>query len=379
MGDIHLRDTQYATSQRSGDFASAFGRAITAAKAAGADCICCCGDNFDVSRPSAKAISQMMLADAHLRDLKLPMFTITGNHDYSSPTWLRTLFPGRGSNDFGIIPTDGQTFDFRGIKIVGIPPYTAKTFREKQAEIEILTRDADVVLYHGFVTGIVETFVGDKHPLDVADLPVSQNTKALLLGDIHIQGYVTRDRPGGGQTLIGYPGSLEMCSKSEPTEKSIPMIRVSKVAATIDNNVPLTIRPHFARVVRTPEDLDKLIAEVTPVADQYPVVLVEFDRSLPHTVTRLHGVLDPQRCVIRCYALPTENFHATRTEHGPADEQQLGMEHFVTKRFDGDAEVELLDVALALLVRGDKDANNIVSDFVQKRMDSMAIREEEAV
>lgn len=378
MGDIHLRDTQYATSQRSGDFFAALERAVHAADKAGADCICCCGDNFDVSRPSAKTIGQMMQVDQMLRAKRLTMFAITGNHDYSAPTWLSTLFPGRGPDDVGVVPIDGRTVDFRGFRITGIPPYTAKTFREKQAEIEILTRDADVVLYHGFVTGIVDAFVGDKHPLDVADLPVSKNTKALLLGDIHVQGYTSRDRPGGGKTLTGYPGSLEMCSKSEPTEKSVPMIRVSKTEAVVEKLVPLRIRPHFARTVRTPEDLDKLIAEVAPVADQHPVVLVEFDRSLPHTVTRLHGVLDPQRCVIRCYALPAENFQTARVEWEPDGSAQLDMAHFVTKRFDGGEEVELLDVALALLTRGDKDANNIVSEFVQKRMDSMEIREDVA-
>ena len=374
IGDVHLRDTQYATAQRGLDFFEAFKRAVKAAKQAGADCIVCTGDNFDMARPSAKVIGQLMQVDGLLKQLGLLMFTITGNHDYSSPSWLSTLFPGATqAHDSGVVPIDGESVEFKGFRITGIPPYTARTFAEKTSEIENLTRHSDVVLYHGFVTGIVPAYTGDKTVLDVKDLPVSSHNKAILLGDIHVQGFIKRDRPGGGDVLIGYPGSLEMCSKSESIKKTIPMIRVTKESATVENYVPLEIRPFISKVVKTEEELDALVDLAKAFANTHPVVLVEFDRSLPQTVARLHAVMDPQRCVIRCYPLPVEK-GTTKREERPEGDPDLTVEHFVKARF-ADSEANLAETALRLLYAGDSNTANIVGDYVEQRLTSMGVRE----
>jgi DNA repair exonuclease SbcCD nuclease subunit len=315
-----------------------------------------------------------MQVDGLLKQLNMVMFTITGNHDYSSPSWLSTLFPDiTQTGDGGIVPIDGESVEFRGFRITGIPPYVARTFLEKTAEIENLTRHSDVVLYHGFITGIVPAYTGDKTVLDVKDLPVSARNKAVLLGDIHVQGFVKVDRPGGGDVLIGYPGSLEMCSKSESIEKAIPMIRVTEETATIESYIPLTIRPHISKVVKTVEELDALVELVTAVSAQHPVVLVEFDRSLPQTVARLHAALDPQRCVIRCYPLPAEH-STTKREERPDGDPYLTVEHFVKARF-ADSETELAETALRLLYAGDSNTANIVGDYVENRLMNMGVRE----
>lgn len=371
IADLHLRDTQYATAQRSADFFEAALRAVRAAKENGADCICCCGDNFDVARPSARVISQLTRLDVELKTLGLPMFTITGNHDYSNPTWLATLFPGRGET--GIIPTDGVSHMFKGFQITGIPAYNAKLYRAKAAEIELAVREADVVLYHGFVTGIVPVYVGSHDCLTVDELILSSKTKAVLLGDIHQTGTVTRQGPSGRGVLIGYPGSLEMCSKSESTEKQLPLVRVDDAGAVIEKTVQLTIRKFISRVVNTPDELDALMVDVQAASASNPVVLVEFDRALPQTVSRLHAALDAQRCVLRCYPLPAERGAVARATDDADAEESLGIDHFVGRRF---AETpELLEFAMALLYRGDTDANNITSDFVQRRLDAIVVRE----
>jgi exonuclease SbcD len=297
LGDTHLRDTQYATSQRGVDFFEAFKRAIEAIAEHNTkekiDLIVCAGDIFDMSRPSAKVIGQLIQIDKMLERFNLPMLCVTGNHDHSKPTWLATLFPGPARAS-GITPIDGRTYEAGGFTVAGVPPYTANAFRSHRAEIEMAARDADVLVYHGFVTGIVPIYTGDKNVLAVDEIPLAPKLKAVLLGDIHVQGYVERDN-----TLIGYPGSLEMCSAGESTEKSIPLIRVDADGARVAGNLPLRIRPFVARKVLNQADLDNLIADVTLVADQHPVVPVEFDRSMPETVTRLHAVLDAQRAVIR--------------------------------------------------------------------------------
>jgi DNA repair exonuclease SbcCD nuclease subunit len=311
-----------------------------------------------------------MKADSTLRALGIPMFTITGNHDYSSPSWLSTLFPDPCADAVsGIYPLDGLFVSFRGFTITGIPPYTARVFEEKYEEISTQTRHSDVVLYHGFVTGIVPAFTGDKRVLDVAGLPLSSRNKAVLLGDIHVQGFVNKPRPGGGEVLIGYPGSLEMCSKSESTNKSIPMIRLNSDSATVESLVPLEIRTFISKTVKTTEDLDNLVAEVSAVKHSHPVVLVEFDRGLTETVTRLHAILDMQRSVVRCYPLPQEARTAARVKDNE-DADTLGIEHFVSSRFA--EEPELGDVAMRLLRNGDNNAASIIGDFVQASLDRIA-------
>jgi hypothetical protein len=104
------------------------------------------------------------------------------------------------------------------------------------------------------------------------------------------------------------------------------------------------------------------------------VVPVEFDRSMPETVTRLHAVLDAQRAVIRCYPLPAFKEAHTRTE-SEAGEEVLGMEHFISRRFDDSEELET--VALALFIRGEHSAANIIGDFIEARTQATSPRANE--
>lgn len=376
IGDIHLRDTQYATSRRGLDFFDAARRAVIAACKSEADILISTGDNFDVARPSAKVIGQMVQLNQELVKRGKRMLCITGNHDYSNPTWLETLFPVDDDADHssltGIIPIDGRTVVEKGFKITGLPPYTAAAFREQIAHTELQVRESDVIVYHGFVTGITPVYAGNSNALDVSELPTSASTKAILLGDIHVQQYISRKGAAGQDVLVGYQGSLEMCSSSESTEKSIPLIRVDREGASVVDKIPLTIRPFITRKVHTEEDLDRLIADVTAVADQHPVVPVEFDRSLPQTLSRLHSVLDAQRAVIRCYPLPNTKEVVTR-EQTSRDSSDLGMEHFISKKFNDSA--ELTDVALQLFARGESDAANIISAFIESRLNNTGIRD----
>jgi DNA repair exonuclease SbcCD nuclease subunit len=313
----------------------------------------------------------MTRLDVELQKLGLPCFTITGNHDYSNPTWLETLFPGRTHS--GIIPVDGKRVDFHGVKIAGVPPYKATAYREKLAEIERLVDGADVILYHGPVDGVLDIPMMHANPLHIGEIAVDKATKAVLLGDIHVQGYHFRSSPTQGRTvLVGYPGSTEMCSKSESVEKSMPLIRVTEQAAEVERTIPLQTRRHISRTIRTTADLDWLVAELKALADENPVVLVEFDRSVTDTVSRIHAVLDAQRCVIRCYPLPPDKTATTRVVSDDPEEQ-LGIDHFVCRRFEN--RPDLATFAMTLLACGDTDANNVVSNFVEERLEAADLRE----
>lgn len=372
IADTHLRDTQYATARRGQDFFDAFKAAVTEACSV-ADVLVLVGDIFDRARPGPRVIQQLMQIDALIQSRKKICFAVTGNHDWGVPTWIDTLFGGRtarltdpGHSVTGIIPIDGESnVQFRGFSFAGVTQRSAGAFRSDMAEIEAQTRGADVVLFHGFVDGIVPMYAGSHDPLRVGELPIAKSNKAWLLGDIHVQGFVRRDRPGGGSTLIGYPGSLEMCSASEPLEKSVPLVRVTKEHAEVESCIRVPTRPFIRAKILTESDLDDLIAKITPLATAHPVVVAEFSRALPQTINRLHSVLDAQRAVIRCYPLPDTKVKVDRDKEGDGEEE-LTMEHFVTKRFSEAGDEELQVVALALLHRGDDDAANIVSNFIEE-------------
>lgn len=377
LADTHLRDSQYVTARRGLDFFEAAKRAVEAS-CEKADVLVIVGDIFDRSRPSPKVIGQLMQIDKMLQGAGKAMLAVTGNHDWSDPTWLGTLFPGRlprtgrlPDDASGIIPIDGKTVTFKGFNFAGIKPYGCAAFRHNLAEITVAARDADVVLYHGLVDGVVPFYAG-KDPLRVDEFPISKNNKAWLLGDIHVKGQVSLYCPGGGTTLVGYPGSTEMCSASESTIKTVPLIRLSSQAATLVGEIPLTIRPFISAEVTSEEDLESLMKQVASVADSHPVVIAKFSRDLPQTINRLHSVLDAQRAVLRCYPLPS-NKTIARRETGEDQEAPLNMDHFVTKRFKDRPDLET--VALDLLHRGDVDASGIVSQLIESKLENMGVRE----
>lgn len=386
IGDTHLRDSQYAAARRGQDFYDGFRNAVeTALKHA--DIICITGDIFDRPRPSPQVIGQLMHIDQMIRSAGKVAFTITGNHDWSAPTWLQTLFPGRTLNladddtetlfegETGIVPLDDSSVVFRGYRIVGLTPHTAASFRGDLANITVRVRQADVVLFHGLIDGVVKFPIHTPDPLHVSELPISKHNKAWLLGDIHLQGFQQLDRPGGGKCLIGYPGSTEMCNAGEPIGKSVPIIRLTSEGAVLKETIPIHTRPFINAEVRTAEDLDALMLRIEPVAAQHPVAVVQFDRQFPQTINRLHSMLDAQRAVIRCYPLPNTQAHPARVKDSPDSEKEFTMEYFVSQRFK-DRE-DLQKTALDLLHRGESDASNIVAELIEARLVAADVRENE--
>lgn len=375
MADIHLRDTQYATTRRGLQFYKAFKEAVKKVIDK-VDVLAVVGDIFDRSRPSPKVIRQLMEIDALLRAHGKPMIASTGNHDWCNPTWLSTLFPMAYEEDVtgksGIIPLDEASTVFHGIKFTAVHPYAASAFRSKISEIEDQVKDADVVLYHNLVDGVVPFFAGKK-ALHVDEFPLSRAHKAWLLGDIHVQGYKELDRPNGGKTLVGYPGSLEMCSSAESTDKSVPIIKISKSKAEVQTKIDTEIQPYFSAKIRSEEDLDDFCGALEKQAKSHPVVVVDFSRSVPQTISRIHSLVDAQRAVVRCYPLPSEKIVKQREKTGEG-EPELDLQYFITKPFDD--RPDLAEVATKLLVQGKEGAEAIITELTDTRLAEASVRED---
>lgn len=366
MGDVHFRDTQYGTAKRGLDFCTAALNAVTSALQfkRRPHCFVIAGDIFDSSRPSPRAIGQLMALDALFRQHNVPAFAVTGNHDWSTPTWLETLFPAppdvNGSIPHGgIVPLDGKVIEFRGFRIAGVQPYTTKQFLDGLDAVAALTHDADVWIYHNFVTGVVPCYTGEKRYIDIQDLPVSERNKAVLLGDIHVQGFV--ENRGA---LIGYPGSTEICSASEHTEKSVPVLSIpAHGTAAVVGYAPIKTRPAVIAKVETEEDLETVVARVKELAPQHPLVHIDFNRDVQSTFTRLHALLDHEQAILRCYPLPARPVGYERLrEDEEAD--ALPFSHFLSAMFE-DSDLE--PVVTALYQRPE-DAANTLTAFIEAEL-----------
>jgi DNA repair exonuclease SbcCD nuclease subunit len=222
---------------------------------------------------------------------------------------------------------------------------------------------------HATVNGIVECGVDPERMLDLTELPYTEGVKLIALGDLHYFGFINHRG-----CLVGYPGSTEMNSSSEPTAKFLPRVKITDTEAEIVEAIPLRIRPFFAATIRAEEDADALLESLKPVADQHPVVVAKFSRDIPSVITRTYALLDAQRSVIRFEPLPSKE--ETSADRVKASEIEAhGIEYFLHSRFGGDDKKEELALSLDLLARGEEDAANILATFVEKRKQELAIRE----
>lgn len=369
-GDCHFRDTQYARASRGDDYFQAKLRLVDVVAAKGITTLLDTGDFLNSNRPSAAVIQMAVKLDRHLKKQGIAMLTVTGNHDWSTPTWLDTLFPDTEPGDSGIIPMDDRRITRDGYVFQGVRPYSVSGYRNNAPEILRQCKGADVVIMHATVNGIVECGVDPDRMLDVSELPYAVGVKLIALGDLHYFGFTTHRG-----VLVGYPGSSEMNSSSEPTDKVLPIVVVSDAEAKVADALPLRIRPFLTATVRNQEDADKLVAAAQAVATEHPVVAVKFSRDVPDIIARIYAVLDPQRAIIRFKPLPSKD-DSTIERVAAADIETHGIEYFLHKRFGGETHKDELALSVDLLARGEEDASNILSAYIERRKAELAVREE---
>lgn len=356
-GDTHLLDSQYASARRGEDFRSAFlDMIMTICHVEKPTMAILTGDIFDKRRPSPQIVGTLMEADMELRKAGIPMVAVTGNHDMIHPTWLETLFPGRDGTGCGIIPADDRRLEIRGKVIYGIAHRSPSQFRTDIDIIRTKIADADVVVYHGYVLGVVDSFEATE-ALRVSDFPLSHKTKILALGDIHISGEVTY-----GQTLALYPGSTEMKSSSEATEKTYTIVELGDSVRVV-KKVPIKNREKVVAKVRDQTQADSVIEEIRRKADAHPLVLLEFDREIKDFVTRVYNSLDASKAIIRCTALPVGKEHQERQKQ--EEGETLLLRDFVDRHFKDRPHMttfvrSLVDAQL-------EEVGDLTSEFIESR------------
>lgn len=320
--DWHLRDTQYGRRFRGEDFWLAAQDVLRIAEEVKARFIINGGDTFQVSRPSGAMLDMLWKTDRQLKALGIPMYTVTGNHDAASPSYLTfpdyDRYPAEGGlpkpdalGDGGVEKVSGVVcIDFRtvqvpgtDIRIAGYPAISGEAFLK---ELKENPPQADFIVWHG----AVREFCGFpmEKAITLADLPTGL-CKGYLLGDIHV---TSTERLSDG-TMVSYPGAIELCEKGEAAEKTVDIYEISEgfhANPLLDPmRYPVKTRPVlFLQVMddeQADEALDKVKAAVRINPDQQPLVFMRYHTDMKAAVARIRGALDMSKTVFRAGRIPS--------------------------------------------------------------------------
>ncbi len=292
LSDTHVGFRQYGLERREADFRRAFKDAINCALDSGAQLIIHSGDIIHNNRPSADTIACLQEIHDQLCAVGCDMLVISGNHDFSDPHWLSVVNPTNEGP--GIKLLDSLLYTHAsGLKVYGVPWMPKEQFLAVKAGIPW----ADIILWHGAIQEIIGFPSASALTLD--ELPLE---KCLLwaAGDIHVNKVL--EHKG---TLVGYPGSTESNSESEPDVKVIKLIEWEKGSLKITRDWSISTRPVVRLTLKTEAELTAAIEQLLPMDSEHkaPIVYARYSPAVTNVVERLKTALNPDRFVIRPTAI----------------------------------------------------------------------------
>lgn len=262
--DNHLGiESQWSLKERKDDFLSAFGAACAAARSRSCKGLLLGGDTFDMVHPPSFAVAFVQQQVRDLAKSGIPVFGIDGNHDIADGKWLDVC---------GIIRLSEDPVEVDGHRVCGLG------HRRSDEIVTALNVMADrgvkcdiLVLHLAFGELNRMGAASDVASQDILPALKALGVRLVLMGHIHIQQEVTVD----GVTFL-YCGSTEVCSVSEPKDKSITLIDTDLTRMTC----PIATRPFVQTVIGSEREFAA-----------FETALAEHDRSL-HAVFIASTVAD---------------------------------------------------------------------------------------
>lgn len=357
LADIHLQEMQYASTARGEAFFEAFKKAILLYHDQKVDLLVCAGDMFDTSRLLTRQCQQLLEIHALLQKLGIPMLCVDGNHDYAEPSWLDTLVPVPSMHS-GIIPITNRSATIGGWKFAGWPALYADQYLDPTVQ-KGLDHDADVIIFHALVEGVVEAYLGKKKKIDISDLPTGGRIKAILLGDIHVPGYKQING-----TLIGYPGSIEMCRITEPKDKVLHTLELSESGMKVVKTVPFLNSTMLRLQIRTEEDMEQALLMVTNYNGA--LIYVQFSPDITNCASRLMAASAADNTFVWSATIHEDLSPAweATSDWAPDDSPSLG--EFVMTLFE--ERPHLRDLCARMINADDTEAATILSEFVNTQL-----------
>lgn len=329
--DWHIRDIQYGRRFRGDDFRKSILEVIDLAIYNKVDFILNGGDTLHINRPSETMLEFLFEVHQKLKEANIPMFTVTGNHDASEPSFLR--FPEKNSSNpglGGIICIDNDVVTVKGLRIAGFPAVPFGPKKEEDGSrildldkgttlLERLSRmdPVDIVVWHGALEEFVPFPMRDSGSL--SELPVDK-AKAWLLGDIHLR---ARKR-SESQVLFSYPGTVEMCERGEPAQKFVDIYELNEgwrdKPFPEPVELPIRTRPVIFLTVADEVEADQALSKIRQtVLDNpgcSPLIFARYAREHKSFVNRVNEIIDPRDTVFR--AAPFQNAFRGQVHAGAA-------------------------------------------------------------
>jgi len=213
ISDTHLGYNQYGLLERSRDFFDVFMEGVEYAIEHRVDFVLHTGDFFHSSRPSNNVLIQGMEIVQKLRQAKIPIFVISGNHDRGSQ--VRDVSPLSILQPVGLQLVDKGVVEHEGIYIAGLK-YLSKAGLRQVSLREVLEYYLEesgdgfkiLMLHQEF-----QPFFPDS-PLNVhRDIP--EGFDYVGIGHYHV---AQPPAQVNGFTLV-YPGSTEFTAYNEKEEE----------------------------------------------------------------------------------------------------------------------------------------------------------------
>ena len=288
--DWHFRPMQYSRSYRGADFTNSAREVIKKAIELGVDAILNSGDVLNSTRPTPSVIEDLKEIHEMLLDAGLAMYLISGNHDRTDPHWSRVLASNRNKGT-GIILVDNTSFEVKGVKVNALAFMGNSEFLEREAEMP----KADILMWHGALQGFIPGFP-DENAVPMESLP-TKKYQLILLGDLHVHHHEFIGT-GKTKTRVAYPGSTEMCNKSEDPDKVVDVYTQTEDGWEVETHA-IPTRKAFFYTIRSPQDLAQVMQELEASKEEHPLIFISHAQDINDVYARICTVVDPTKCVLR--------------------------------------------------------------------------------
>jgi DNA repair exonuclease SbcCD nuclease subunit len=355
--DNHLRATQYARRDRGEDFFLALQDVVIKASDEGCDAILNSGDIIDTTRPSPYVVYQLKRIHRELKKRKLWMFTISGNHDKTEPHWTNIF--ADDDDEYGIKLVDNEVFKIPGseLQVAAFPYMTREALKVRLKEVFPDVPSAEVpriIMWHGIVSEFAD--FPNMDSVEISDFPGICN---VLLGDIHKREYRHRD-PG---TIIGYPGSTELCASNEHADKTFTILELDEHGKLLSDPrfVEITTRPVRNYRINNEDDMMQSLSDIKQ-APKNALIFVKFNDGVKEVVSRIRHVINSDVAILKAQRLPTGKFDVSTITRKEDDLQPSDfLKHFFTPG------TKLFDTADSLL-QPDAAASEIMDKYIANRL-----------
>jgi DNA repair exonuclease SbcCD nuclease subunit len=260
ISDTHLGYQQYNIKERERDYFDVFQEAIDKAIEKNVDFIIHTGDFFHSSRPSNESILDGLYLVKKLKDHKIPMFVIPGNHDRGSGTRDRNAL--EILSEFGLRLLNNDFIEYNGVNIFGLkyisPIHFKRNIVLKDILYDLYEKATDKNNFNILMLHLEFASVFSSSELQtISDVPFEYDYVGI--GHYHQRQEPIKEE---GRYVV-YPGSTEYTQFNEKSyvEKGCYLVEVGGKSIEKIEFVPLNARKFLSYSVDYSE-IDKFLEDM---------------------------------------------------------------------------------------------------------------------